>query len=68
MGLSSLMPTSPVRGSEWADSVKAGQVVAVDGNNGAAEAPHVHVGAFRGRVPFQVRWDQRAEGKLPSFQ
>ena len=50
------------------DSVKAGQVVAVDGNNGAAEAPHVHVGAFRGRVPFQIRWDQRAEGRLPAFQ
>ena len=50
------------------DSVKAGQVVAVDGNNGAAEAPHVHVGAFRGRVPFQIRWDQRAEGRLPAFR
>ena len=49
------------------DSVKAGQVVAVDGNNGAAEAPHVHVGAFRARMPFQIRWDQRAEGKLPAF-
>ena len=49
------------------DSVKAGQVVAVDGNNGAAEAPHVHVGAFRGSMPYQIRWDQRAEGRLPAF-
>jgi len=50
------------------DRVTAGQVVAVDGNNGASEAPHVHVGAFRGRVPFQIRWDQRAEGQLPAFR
>ena len=50
------------------DQVLAGQIVAVDGNNGAAQAPHVHVGAFRNHTPYQIRWDQRAEGKLPAFR
>ena len=50
------------------DRVLAGQVVAVDGNNGAAQAPHVHVGVFRNHTPYQIRWDQRAEGKLPAFR
>lgn len=50
------------------DRVFAGQVVAIDGNNGAAQAPHVHVGAFRNHTPYQIRWDQRAEGKLPAFR
>ena len=50
------------------DYVLAGQIVAVDGNNGAAQAPHVHVGAFRNHTPYQIRWDQRAEGKLPAFR
>lgn len=50
------------------DRVKAGQVVAIDGNNGMARSPHVHVGAFRGTTPFQIRWDQRAEGRMDGFQ
>ncbi len=50
------------------DHVLVGQIVAVDGNNGAAQAPHVHVGAFRNHTPYQIRWDQRAEGKLPAFR
>ncbi|QNM82589.1 M23 family metallopeptidase [Sphingomonas sabuli] len=44
--------------------VKAGDVVAKVGNNGPSYAPHVHVGAYRGVEPLQIRWDQRAAGKL----
>jgi len=50
------------------DRVKAGQVVAVDGNNGMARSPHVHVGAFRDTTPYQIRWDQRAEGRMDGFR
>ena len=50
------------------DRVKAGQVVALDGNNGMARSPHVHVGAFRDITPYQIRWDQRAEGQMDGFQ
>lgn len=44
------------------DRVAAGQVIAVDGNNGMARNPHVHVGAWRQKnlVPLQIRWDLRA--------
>ncbi|QDZ06902.1 M23 family metallopeptidase [Sphingomonas panacisoli] len=44
------------------DRVIAGQVIALDGNNGMARSPHVHVGAWRLRdnVPLQIRWDLRA--------
>ncbi len=50
------------------DKVKQGQVVAHVGNNGASFAPHIHIGAFKGTQPLQIRWDQRAEGRLPGFQ
>lgn len=46
------------------DHVKAGQPVAKVGNNGPSYAPHVHVGAYRGVEPLQIRWDQRAMAKL----
>jgi len=44
------------------DRVTPGQVVALDGNNGMARNPHVHVGAWRQRddMPLQIRWDLRA--------
>lgn len=42
------------------DEVRAGQVVGLVGNNGVARHPHVHVGAFRGDVPYQIRWDLRS--------
>jgi len=44
------------------DRVTAGQVIALDGNNGMARNPHVHVGAWRQKdlVPLQIRWDLRA--------
>ena len=46
------------------DKVKAGQQVARIGNNGMAWSPHIHVGAWRGKKPLQIRWDLRAMGKL----
>jgi murein DD-endopeptidase MepM/ murein hydrolase activator NlpD len=49
------------------DHVAAGQVVALDGNNGPAKAPHVHVGAYLGNVPLQIRWDLAAEGHVPTL-
>ncbi|TFI57409.1 M23 family metallopeptidase [Sphingomonas parva] len=45
------------------DRITAGQVVARVGNNGPSYAPHVHAGAYRGVVPLQIRWDQRAMWK-----
>jgi hypothetical protein len=46
------------------DTVKAGQPFAKVGNNGYGRAPHIHVGAFRGKTPLQIRFDLRAMGKL----
>lgn len=44
------------------DKVKAGQIVAKVGNNGASRAPHIHIGAHRkaDAMPLQIRWDLRA--------
>lgn len=44
--------------------VRAGQVVALVGNNGYSRNPHVHVAAWRDGKPLQVRFDQEAMGKL----
>lgn len=49
------------------DHVTAGQVVAIDGNNGVARNPHIHVGAYRGDEPLQIRWDLIAMGKVPGL-
>lgn len=46
------------------DSVGAGDIVAGIGNNGVSAAPHVHVGAWRGETPLQIRFDLRALGRL----
>ena len=48
------------------ERVRAGQVVALDGNNGMARAPHVHVGAYVEATaePLQIRWDQRAMAEV----
>lgn len=44
------------------ERVRRGAVIALDGNNGMARAPHVHVGAYVEATaePLQIRWDQRA--------
>jgi hypothetical protein len=44
------------------DAVRAGQVIAKVGNNGQSRHPHVHIGAWRGEQPLQVRFDQAALG------
>ena len=49
------------------DHVAVGQVVALDGNNGTAKNPHVHVGAYRGKEPLQIRWDLAAEGRIQTL-
>ena len=49
------------------DHVGVGQVVALDGNNGTAKNPHVHVGAYRDKTPLQIRWDLAAEGRIQSL-
>lgn len=46
------------------DSVVAGEVVAEIGNNAVSKAPHVHVGAWKGETPLQIRFDLRILGKL----
>jgi len=49
------------------DRVSVGQVVAIDGNNGFARMPHVHVGAYLGKTPMQIRWDLAAEGRIQTL-
>jgi murein DD-endopeptidase MepM/ murein hydrolase activator NlpD len=41
------------------DQVEAGDVVASVGNNGYSRQPHVHIGAWRGEVALQIRFDQK---------
>lgn len=43
------------------DEVRAGQAVAKVGNNGYARAPHIHIGAWRGKTPLQIRFDLRSK-------
>lgn len=49
-------------------TVAAGQVVGRVGNNGHARMPHIHIGAWRGRTAYQIRWDLRAEGRVSALQ
>lgn len=46
------------------EPVKAGQVIAQVGNNGYARQPHIHIGAWRGTEPLQIRFDLTALGGL----
>lgn len=50
------------------DRVRAGQPVAVVGNNGISRNPHIHVGALRAGRPLQIRWDLRAMAALRGTQ
>lgn len=40
------------------DLVKAGQVIALVGNNGQSRHPHIHIGAWKEKAAFQIRFDQ----------
>ncbi len=42
------------------DKLKKGQPVAKVGNNGYCRNPHVHIGAWKGEKPLQIRFNQRA--------
>ncbi|ADM08258.1 hypothetical protein PB2503_00887 [Parvularcula bermudensis HTCC2503] len=42
------------------DEVTAGQVIGRVGNNGLSRAPHIHIGAWKGRTAYQLRHDQQA--------
>jgi hypothetical protein len=46
------------------EQVSAGQNIAVVGNNGYARHPHIHIGAWRGDEPLQIRFDLAAMGRL----
>ena len=44
------------------DTVKAGDIVAKVGNNGFSRNPHIHVGAWKGNTPLQIRFDLKTMG------
>src|SRR5438552_2512281 len=39
-------------------NIVEGQVIGTVGNNGLSRHPHIHVGAYQGSEPLQVRFDQ----------
>ncbi|MEO7564673.1 MAG: M23 family metallopeptidase [Sphingomicrobium sp.] len=43
--------------------VKSGSPVAMLGNNGLSWSPHIHIGAWKGDMPLQIRFDQIAMGE-----
>lgn len=45
------------------EMVKAGNSVARLGNNGLSWSPHIHIGAWKGSMPLQIRFDQIAMGE-----
>ena len=40
------------------DLVRVGQVIATVGNNGQSRHPHIHIGAWKDKTAFQIRFDQ----------
>jgi hypothetical protein len=50
------------------DRVTAGQKLARVGNNGYGRVPHIHVGAWIGTTPLQIRWDQTKMTLPPEFR
>ena len=40
--------------------VAPGRKLGVVGNNGYSRTPHIHIGAWRGETPLQIRFDLRA--------
>ena len=50
------------------DKVVSGQPVAMIGNNGYSRSPHVHVAAWHGKTPLQIRWDQTKMKLPPEFR
>lgn len=54
-----------VKKGQW---VEAGEPVAKFGNNGYSRSPHVHVAAWKGKQPLQIRWDQSKMQLPPEFR
>ncbi|WP_427050904.1 M23 family metallopeptidase [Paenibacillus sp. TC-CSREp1] len=53
---------------EEGDIITTGQVVAKAGNNGYSRNPHIHVGAWIGDTPLQIRFDlQRMGTQMKEF-
>jgi murein DD-endopeptidase MepM/ murein hydrolase activator NlpD len=48
--------------------VVAGQPLAKIGNNGYSRSPHLHVAAWKGAQPLQIRWDQSRMKLPPEFR
>jgi hypothetical protein len=46
------------------DVLQSGQTIAQVGNNGYSRHPHIHVGAWKGEAPLQIRFDLVSMGKL----
>jgi len=46
------------------DRVEAGQPIGLVGNNGNSHHPHIHLGAWRGDRPLQIRFDLAAMARL----
>lgn len=44
--------------------VHPGQLIAKVGNNGFSFHPHIHVGAWKGQTPLQIRFDLTALGAI----
>lgn len=53
---------------EVGQNVAAGQPVAKFGNNGYSRSPHLHIGAWKGEQPLQIRWDQSKMKLPPEFR
>ncbi len=48
---------------ETGDRVTQGQKLGVVGNNGYGRTPHVHIGAWHGETPLQIRFDLSASSE-----
>lgn len=46
------------------ERIRAGQAIARVGNNGYSRNPHIHLGAWNGTTPLQIRFDLDALGAI----
>lgn len=47
------------------DQVQPGDSIARVGNNGYSRAPHIHIGAYKGRDGLQIQWDLKTVKNPP---
>ena len=50
------------------DTVSSGQKIAIVGNNGFSRNPHIHMGAWIGESPLQIRFDLAKKRDLQNGQ